>query len=90
MFARCAAASLLLVLSSPARAESADELIRKYLAQRGTDVQLAKHSELVRRYAIDLTGVIPSAADVAALDGKTPREMFAHFKAKGALPHTPW
>ncbi|MBL8956987.1 MAG: DUF1549 domain-containing protein [Myxococcaceae bacterium] len=82
-------AGILFVLAAlPARAETADELIRKYLQQRGTDVQMAKHSELVRRYAIDLTGVIPSAADVAALEGKSPREMFAYFKAKGALPHT--
>jgi len=88
MSARCVAASLVIVLSSAARAETADELIRKYLEQRGTSAQQAKHPELVRRYAIDLTGVIPTAADVAALEGKTPREMFAFFRAKGALPHT--
>jgi Protein of unknown function (DUF1549) len=79
---------LALVLAAPAHAETADELIRKYLQQRGTDAQLARHGELVRRFAIDLTGVIPSPAEVAALQGKTPREMFAHFKAKPAMAHT--
>lgn len=77
-----------LVLAAAARAESADELIRKYLAQRGTEVQVARHGELVRRFALDLTGVIPTPADLAALEGKTPRALFAHFKAKGPLAHT--
>ncbi|MBK7859799.1 MAG: hypothetical protein IPJ65_14490 [Archangiaceae bacterium] len=82
--------TVLLVLAAalPARGETADELIRKYLEQRGTSAQQAKHSELVRRYAIDLTGVIPAEADLTALEGKTPRELFAWFKAKGPMPHT--
>lgn len=80
--------ALALVLAAPAHAETADELIKKYLQQRGTDAQLAKHGELVRRFAIDLTGIIPTPADVAALEGKTAREIFAHFKAKPPLAHT--
>lgn len=79
---------LLLVIAAPAHAETADELIKKYLQQRGTDAQLAKHGELVRRFAIDFTGVIPTVADVAALEGKTPREVFAYFKSKPPLAHT--
>lgn len=80
--------ALALGFTAKARAETADELIRKYLQQRGTDAQLAKHGELVRRFAVDLTGVIPTPADVAALEGKSPREIFTYFKARPAMAHT--
>lgn len=65
-----------------------DQIIRDYLGERGAQVQLAGSGQLARRYALDLTGVVPSPADVAATDGMSPAEMFDHFAAKGALPHT--
>lgn len=65
-----------------------DALIRDYLAERGATAQLAKQGQLVRRYALDLTGILPSAQDLAACEGKSPSEVFDYFRAKGPMPHT--
>jgi hypothetical protein len=63
-------------------------LITDYLEGRGAVVQLAPHHQLARRYAIDLTGVVPSAADLSATQGMSPGQMFDHFSAKGPMAHT--
>lgn len=65
-----------------------DEMIRSYLAEREATVQLAPDQQLCRRFAIDMTGVIPSAADIEACSGLSPAEMFDYFRAKGPMPHT--
>lgn len=67
---------------------SVDALIRAYLAERGATIEVAPAPQLARRYALDLTGVVPSPDDQTACEGKTPGEMFDYFVAKGALPHT--
>lgn len=67
---------------------SLDEIIRATMAERGASPQIAPDYQLCRRYAIDLTGVIPSPADLAACEGRSPAEMFDHFRSKGPLPHT--
>lgn len=68
--------------------ETLDSLIRDYLGDRGADVQLAPPDQMARRYAIDLTGVIPSEADLDATEGMSPEAMFDYFAAAGPLPHT--
>ncbi len=65
-----------------------DQLIRDYLGSRDAKVQLAPPSQLARRYSIDLTGVVPSPADVGLMMNKSPGEMFDYFQQKGQLPHT--
>ncbi len=68
--------------------QTLDGLVRSYMAERGAEPQLAPDSQLCRRYAIDLTGVIPSLADLDACEGRTAGEMFDHFAAKGPMAHT--
>jgi len=68
--------------------ERLDDLIRAYLAERGAEVDIAPEGELARRYAIDLTGVVPTAADLDAVAGMTPEQMFDYFATKGPMPHT--
>ncbi len=68
--------------------DTVDGLIRDYLASRGASAQLAPSRQLARRMAIDLTGVVPSAADLAACEGKSPGEIFDHFVAKPAMAHS--
>ena len=63
--------------------ESLDGRIRMYLDARGTYVQMAPEHQLARRYAIDLTGAVPSPADLIAIRGRTPAQMFDYFVAKG-------
>ena len=69
-------------------------LITSYLASRDASVQLAPDEQLARRYALDVTGVVPSSADLSACAGKSPEAMFDHFANKGPMPHTqgeqPW
>lgn len=67
---------------------SLDSLIRSYLADRGASVKLAPPAQLARRYAIDLTGVVPSPADIAATSAMTPQEMFDYFVNRPAMDHT--
>ncbi len=74
--------------ASAAEPGSLDELIIEYLASRDASVQVAPDHQLARRYAIDLTGVVPSSADVVATAGMSPTEMFDHFANKGPLAHT--
>jgi len=68
--------------------DSLDELVRDYLTKRGASVQLAPPEQLARRYAIDLTGVVPSADDLAATASMEPGAMFDYFAAKASMPHT--
>ena len=65
-----------------------DQLIRDYLGSRGAEVQLAPPAQLARRYAIDLTGVVPSPADIGLNMAKSPAEMFDYFRQRGQMPHT--
>lgn len=65
-----------------------DQLIRSYLAERGAEVQLAPSAQLVRRAALDFTGVIPEAADVEALDGAEPGAIIDAYMSRGPMPHT--
>jgi hypothetical protein len=71
-----------------------DQLITSYLTSRDASVQLAPDGQLTRRYALDVTGVVPSSADLDFCEGKTPAAMFDYFASKGAMPHTtgepPW
>lgn len=68
--------------------QTLDDLVASYLESRGTEIMVAPDYELARRYAMDLTGVLPSAADLAATQGKTPSQMFEHFAGKGPMAHT--
>lgn len=78
------------VVAAPTAAQDLplDELLRGYLAERGAEVRLAPPGQLARRYAIDLTGVIPTLADLDACAAMTPPQMFDHFRTRGPLPHT--
>jgi hypothetical protein len=79
------------VATYPSHAEeptTLDGLIRSYLEGRGASVQIAPDGELARRYALDVTGVIPSTSDLAATQGKTPAEMFDHFVGRAPMSHT--
>lgn len=67
---------------------SLDDLIRDYLSVRGATVQVAPPAQLARRYAIDLTGVVPSAADIDATQDLSPGQMFDYFANKPPMPHT--
>jgi len=68
--------------------QTLEALIVDYLAGAGAEVQIAPDYQLARRYAMDLTGVVPSVADLDATKGMSPSEMFGYFTAKNALPHT--
>jgi hypothetical protein len=65
-----------------------DALITSYLDGRGATVQFAPAPQLARRLALDLTGVVPSFADLDATANMTPGEMFDYFAAKPAMVHT--
>ena len=65
-----------------------DGVITAYLDGRGATVQIAPDAQLARRYAIDLTGVVPSPQEVGQMAGKSPAQMFAYFANKAAMPHT--
>jgi hypothetical protein len=65
-----------------------DGLITSYLDGRGAEVQIAPSEQLARRFALDFIGVVPTPADVQAMQGKTPADMFDYFASKGAVPHT--
>ncbi len=84
-------AALALASSSQGAAEedaTLAEVIRDHMAERGATVQLAPTPQLARRYAVDLTGVVPTPEDVSACEGKTPEEMFDYFRAKAPMAHT--
>lgn len=76
------------VASHAQEPDTLDGIIRSYLEGRGATVQLAPDSQLARRYAIDLTGVVPTPTDIATTRGMTPDQMFDHFINKGPMPHT--
>ena len=65
-----------------------DEVITGYMIERGAAVQLAPDPQLARRYAIDLTGVVPTAEDIAVCEGRSPAEMFDYFRGKPPMAHT--
>jgi len=68
--------------------ERLDALIRSYLSERNATVEIAPHGQLARRYAVDLTGVVPTLEDLDATAGMAPEEMFDYFVAKGPMAHT--
>ncbi len=68
--------------------ETLEALIVDYLEGRGAEVQIAPDYQLARRYAMDLSGVVPSIADLQATKGMSPGEMVDYFTAKGAMAHT--
>jgi len=65
-----------------------DQLVRDYLSERGAEVAIAPPEQLARRYAIDLTGVVPAPSDIQATAAMAPGEMFDYFAVKGPMPHT--
>lgn len=68
--------------------ERLDDLIRAYLSSRGAEVQIAPASELARRYALDLTGVVPGEEDLTATASMSPPEMFDYFASRPPMDHT--
>ncbi len=65
-----------------------DVLIRAYLSERGAEVQVAPPAQLSRRYAIDLTGVVPAVTDITATAEMSPEQMFDYYMATPPAPHT--
>lgn len=65
-----------------------DGLIRAYLSERDATVEIAPDGQLARRYALDLTGVVPTLEDLQATSGMAPEEMFDYFAGKGPMAHT--
>jgi hypothetical protein len=88
LFAFAATAAVALSVSANETEPRLDDLVRQHLNERGTDVKLAPHYQLVRRVALDFVGVVPSPDEVAALEGASPEEIVDHFMTRGPLPHT--
>ena len=65
-----------------------DALLYQYLAERGARPQIAPTAQLARRYAIDLTGVLPTAADLEQCQGLAPAAMFDYFRDKAPMAHS--
>ncbi len=64
------------------------ELITGFLTERGSSVQLAPQSQLVRRMSIDFTGVVPNLDDIEATNAMSSEEMFDYFAGAEPMPHT--
>ena len=79
------AASIALRADEP---QTLDSIITSYLEGRDAKVQIAPSYQLARRYAIDLTGVVPTQGDLGATANMSPTEMFDYFAAKAPMAHT--
>ncbi len=75
--------------SSPAaEPDGLNQLILEHLRAKDSPPRYAPHGQLTRRIAIDLTGVVPSLADLSNTEDLTPTEIFDYFASKDPMPHT--
>ena len=81
------------IFSATAHADdeaSLDTLIRAHLTARGASAKLASSGALARRFSVDLTGIVPTVADLNATKDMTPTELFDYFTFKEETEATRW